>query len=295
MIKSQLISKKKCIFLSIVAIIGTFFMISAMSYQSSNKPVIIPVESNCLFNTVIFDLGDVIFATDKSLYRQFVFSTLKKYPSTIFSLFTLINIKEVLFDILRSIPAKADHVIYNHGKPMPAILTDWMVNSQSTQEIITQALAAIQQTDHATGIKVMLSEIVQMMFSPTSMIQTQIMMDEMAHLAKDLKAAGYQIYVLSNWSLDASAVLKEKYKEFFAIFDGVMISGEEQLAKPNPEFFLRLLQKYSIDPSKTVFIDDEPNNNKTAQSLGLFAITHQDAASTFQALIPCNIIQATTK
>lgn len=46
----------------------------------------------------------------------------------------------------------------------------------------------------------------------------------------------------------------------YRCFDGEVISCEEQVVKPEPEIYRRLLDRYSLDPAETLFIDDRPVN-----------------------------------
>ena len=51
---------------------------------------------------------------------------------------------------------------------------------------------------------------------------------------------------------------------FLDWFDGIVISGEEKVAKPDPVIFRHLLDRYGLDPATTVFIDDSEANVRAA-------------------------------
>jgi 2-haloacid dehalogenase len=55
-------------------------------------------------------------------------------------------------------------------------------------------------------------------------------------------------------------------------FDGRVVSGEEKMRKPFPEFYKLLLQRYNLDPATTLFIDDNLRNIKAAEQVGLRVI-----------------------
>ena len=55
-------------------------------------------------------------------------------------------------------------------------------------------------------------------------------------------------------------------------FDGIVVSGEEKLIKPDPEIFKVLLDRYNLKAEESVFIDDSPANIKTAEGLGFKAV-----------------------
>ena len=61
---------------------------------------------------------------------------------------------------------------------------------------------------------------------------------------------------------------------FFILFEGkIVVSGEEKLIKPDPKIFQVLLKRYDLKAEESVFIDDNLENIKTAESLG-FACIH---------------------
>ena len=83
---------------------------------------------------------------------------------------------------------------------------------------------------------------------------------------KDLK-----IYALTNWSAETFPVALERF-EFLQWFDGIVVSGVEKTRKPFPEFYRRLIDRYGINPSESVFIDDNLRNVEGAETLGVKGI-----------------------
>lgn len=88
---------------------------------------------------------------------------------------------------------------------------------------------------------------------------------------KDLKNKGYLIYILSNYQEKAFHYIRSQ-NDFFDYTDGMVISFEEKLLKPEPEIFNLLLSRYSLNPSETVFIDDTPENISAAEKIGIHGI-----------------------
>ena len=93
----------------------------------------------------------------------------------------------------------------------------------------------------------------------------------MQALVADLKARGYHVYGLTNWAADTFALVRDKYP-VFDLLDGIVVSGEEKVAKPDPQIFRILMQRYHINPSDAVFIDDNMPNIEAAKQVGLQAI-----------------------
>ena len=85
-------------------------------------------------------------------------------------------------------------------------------------------------------------------------------------LVADLKAAGYKLYVLSNMSLEFIEFLRKT--EVYKYFDGEVVSCEEHVVKPDAEIYRRLVERYGLDVSETLFIDDRKANTAKARELG---------------------------
>ncbi len=88
---------------------------------------------------------------------------------------------------------------------------------------------------------------------------------------KRLKAEGFGIYGLTNWAAETIPIAFAKY-DFFKLFDGIVVSGEEKIIKPDPRIFQILLERYSLDAQECLFIDDTPANVETARHLGFQTI-----------------------
>jgi 2-haloacid dehalogenase len=87
----------------------------------------------------------------------------------------------------------------------------------------------------------------------------------------ELRAAGVPLYALTNWSAETFAITRGRF-EFLEWFDGLMVSGEERITKPDPAIFQLLLDRFGLDPAATVFVDDSEANVAAARRLGIDAI-----------------------
>jgi len=84
----------------------------------------------------------------------------------------------------------------------------------------------------------------------------------------ELKRAGVPVYALTNWSSETFPPQRQRFA-FLALFDGIVVSGDEGVIKPDPRIFRILLGRYGIAPGDAVFIDDAPANAAAAATLGL--------------------------
>ena len=82
----------------------------------------------------------------------------------------------------------------------------------------------------------------------------------------------YKLYGLTNWSAETFPIVFKRYS-FFELFDGIVISGEEKLIKPDKKIFELLLERYQLEARNALFIDDNINNIQAAKEIG-FATIH---------------------
>ena len=94
---------------------------------------------------------------------------------------------------------------------------------------------------------------------------------------KKLKAGNnYRFYALTNWSHETFPIALERF-DFLHWFEGIVVSGEEKTRKPFPEFYKILFDRFSVDPRKAIFIDDNLRNVEAGNALGLTGIHFQSA------------------
>jgi len=102
-------------------------------------------------------------------------------------------------------------------------------------------------------------------------------------ILRGLKSSGMPVYALTNWSAETFPVARKKY-EFLDWFDGILVSGEVKLRKPDIRIFQLLLEKFKLDASSTLYIDDIMENLDAAQQVGLQPVHFQNAAQLRSAL-----------
>ncbi len=102
--------------------------------------------------------------------------------------------------------------------------------------------------------------------------------DETVAILEALAARRVPLYALSNWSAETWPHARRRFA-FLDRFDGLVISGFEGVAKPEPEIFLRLLDRYALEADRVVFFDDVEANVAAARNAGMLAYRHVDAAT----------------
>ena len=99
----------------------------------------------------------------------------------------------------------------------------------------------------------------------------------------DLKAAGYRLFGLSNWSAETFRLVRDS--RVFRILEGMVISGEEKLLKPEPEIYRLLRRRFQLRAEDCLFIDDSLPNVRGAMDVGIQAIPFTDAAALRKLLL----------
>lgn len=95
----------------------------------------------------------------------------------------------------------------------------------------------------------------------------------------DLKAAlldlRYPVYALSNYGTENMAWSQQKHP-FLAAFDGRVISGHVGMIKPELGIYRHTIDRFSLVPEETLFIDNMAYNTSAAAELGFKTHTFVD-------------------
>jgi epoxide hydrolase-like predicted phosphatase len=68
------------------------------------------------------------------------------------------------------------------------------------------------------------------------------------------------------------------------LFDGIVISAEERMRKPDPRICALGAERIGLRPEDCVFVDDLPGNLRPARDLGMATVHHTDAEQTLEEL-----------
>lgn len=104
-------------------------------------------------------------------------------------------------------------------------------------------------------------------------------------LIRELKKK-YQVVLLANDS-DDDYIIKTKKLKLNKIFDKLYCSSQLGISKPNPEIFNYVLKDLGIKPQEALFIDNQEDNIKTAESLGINSILFTNYTETVTHIKKC--------
>lgn len=159
-------------------------------------------------------------------------------------------------DIKESRRKKLNDVIF-HDQRWKDCLNGFISNSELIEQLVRENL------EYKNEIELILSkDSLKYMLPPKQ---------EVIEYYKSLKRKGYKIFLCSNITKDTYNYIKDNF-EIIQIADGGVFSCFENISKPNPEIYYRLIEKYNLEIEKSILIDDTKRNVMSANDIGLRGI-----------------------
>lgn len=104
--------------------------------------------------------------------------------------------------------------------------------------------------------------------------------ETMVEALRKARAQGVRTGLVSN-SMGAGRYDRSTFPK---LFDGVVISGEVGMHKPQPEIFVLGAERAGVEPEQCAFVDDLRENCEGAEAVGMTAVLHRGADSTLPRL-----------
>lgn len=98
----------------------------------------------------------------------------------------------------------------------------------------------------------------------------------MRDLINELRVLNYEIYGLTNWSMETFPEAREHFG-ILQMIDRYVVSGAEGMVKPDPRLFQVLLDRYDLKAEDCTFVDDNPDNVTAARKMGMNGIVFTSA------------------
>lgn len=238
----------------------------ASFYHKHNDSI--PAASTSQKKVIIFDVDGVL--TDTSYLKA---ASIIGYSKILNFMATgTIPSQKHLMKVLQDCPAISTDKVYRKGQQLPAIMIDYKTGKVSYAQGRKAMLDHIQKSNKSQIEKDYLNSLCTMMTTPELLIETKVVVPGAIELLTELKNKGYKLYILSNGERSSLELSQKKFPEIFNQFDGSMVASDEKILKPNPQSFYKFLEKFKIQPSQAVFIDDTQENIQAAQKLGIASI-----------------------
>ena len=107
----------------------------------------------------------------------------------------------------------------------------------------------------------------------------EMLTDEVPGMRKvisELRARNYEIFGLTNWSMETFPEARAHFG-ILQMIDRYVVSGAEGLVKPDPRLFQVLLDRYGLKSEDCSFVDDNPDNVAAAKGMGMQGILFTNA------------------
>lgn len=214
-------------------------------------------------------------------------------------------LNESNYNLLHVLPAHVEVELIN-GKP-PSIFyqlfdfanilynkdckREWMLGTLSGEEIAQRIYDEIERPEYAHLFKnVSERNLIKYgtpyIIVPEKLVQLTSLNEEGFTFVKECKQRGIRMLVLSNWDPVSFAMIKDTFKELFALFDehDIIIPVQAGYIKPDKEIYTYIIEKAQLDPKHTFFIDDSAANVRGSELCGIQGIVHRSWQQTNETL-----------
>lgn len=233
--------------------------------------------------TFVFDLGGVLFDTSTFAFlRQLGIKDTLRYVARHRSLTILKSRFYKTVDRTTRTRGNSLGLKDANGIVLPQLMVDWLRGSSSNELILDRVLFAIQSHPEwfvSETEKRIMAAMARAIFDPQQFAASRKLLPGLVPFITTLKKHNAKLYILSNWDKESFALLKQKHKKLFDLFDGCIISGEVGYVKPEQEIFQQVINKTAA--CHACLIDDQPENIQAAQQAGLSTILVEPKATSF--------------
>lgn len=127
-------------------------------------------------------------------------------------------------------------------------------------------------------------------------INSQPMIEESVCILRNIKQAGYKIYMLSNIAEETLEELWQKQKDILSIFDGIYTPNKSNgyIKKPHPKFyqyFKNYLTEKGDDKKTLLFIDDRGKNVQAGFNEGIYGIVFLSSKQLEKNLLDLKLLE----
>lgn len=240
---------------------------------------------------LIWDLGNTLLGINK-------FGIAKEIGLKDFALYSLIDwhnptkIHNHVFDILNCLGQEKKYNKNEHptdqGRLLPALICKWLEGSIKGTEIWKESSLFIKNGRHSDMFacnrqKKLISKTLQVIFDPKILAKHMYgikpalkILKKCANQCDSNGKSKHKLFILSNLDPETFKYLMQSNdgKKVFQYFDqeNIIISGHIGLLKPDPNIYKYFLNKYKLNPKECILIDDQIENIKGAEKVGISGI-----------------------
>jgi len=222
----------------------------------------------------VFDLGGVLFDTSTvTISQQLGITNLLWYAMRNRSTKVLKTRFYETLDHMSHSKENPNNPKDPDGTPIPQIMIDWIRGTYSNKVILKRVIREIKQHPdwfYNHQEQLLVARLARTIFDPAFFVKSRKLLPDLLPFIILLKKHGAKLYVLSNWDKESFALLKDKYRDLFDLFDGYICSGESNHVKPESEIYAEITKLAGTN--NVCFLDDQMENLKAAQEVGWHTI-----------------------
>jgi len=113
--------------------------------------------------------------------------------------------------------------------------------------------------------------------------------EESVAILAELRAHGVPLFALTNWSAEKFPLARTRFV-FLEWFDGIIVSGEERLKKPDPRIYQLVVERFRLAPAETLYVDDAEKNVRAADLLGFRTHHFVEPEELRNRLVGCGLL-----
>lgn len=169
-------------------------------------------------------------------------------------------IKNIIFDLGNVVLKLKWEIVLNKFSDNDSdkkLLEEVIFNSEEWKELDNGTI------EKADAINMMISKLPEKLHNPCREIMASwreglVINNNIINFIENIRKQGYKTYVLSNAPHEIPEYLTQKDLDKY--FDGQIISAQEKVSKPDPKIYEILLDRYSLNPEESLFLDDKKEN-----------------------------------
>jgi 2-haloacid dehalogenase len=113
--------------------------------------------------------------------------------------------------------------------------------------------------------------------------------EESVAILAELRASGVPLFALTNWSAEKFPLARTRFA-FLEWFDGIIVSGEERLKKPDRRIYQLAVERFGLAPAETLYVDDAEKNVRAADLLGFRTHHFVEPEELRNRLVGCGLL-----
>lgn len=230
--------------------------------------------------TIIFDATNVLFQENKSGFVEKIgMGRLTSYAITHWK-----NPGHTTLDTLDKIsrlPNQKPPVSFTIcSRTMPRCIVELQQGTKTCAQVqmeLEQCIEQLAQEKYFGSEKErkIVQEIITLILNPDEVSLLTKPVKPMVKMMKKLKNDGHNLYLFANVPQEIFTSLKKTHPEIIQLFDGVVISSQVKMVKPDPNIFKYLISKHKLTPEKCIIIDEQKESIHIAQELGMKGIVYK--------------------